>query len=375
MSIEFFWQLPASGDGRALHKEHWNRGDYTPPITNRPVFARTDVRRDGYTWYDHLSQIARAAEITGFDGVLIPQTPAGEEPWIVSGALAREARRLKFLPSLPAPFLSAVYSAKMAISFQRLTGGRLAWNLVTEAHTKKSWHGHRWSIAEQIARTGEFLDVVKGFWNNAPFTYQGRYYEVENGGFSPALTGPELPLIYLSGETEEALALSARHADVHFLPLDSLEATRARIEDLSRRAAVHGRTLRFAIQADVVARNASEDAWKDLRARWDREIARIVPISSSIGNAEGATREDFDQLIQGPNLWAGFGLVRPGAPVGIVGSYQEVAERIREYVDAGVSTFALSANPHLEEAYRIGEQLLPLIKVRSEPAVNLAARN
>jgi len=373
MSIEFFWQLPASGDGRSLRKEYWNRGDYTPAFSNRPVFARTDVRRDGYTWYDHLSQIARAAEITGFDGVSIPQTPGGEEPWVVSGALAREVRRLKFLPSLPAPFLSAVYSAKMAISFQRLTGGRLAWNLITEEHTAKSWHGHRWSIAEQIARTGEFLDVVKGFWNNAPFTYQGRYYEVENGGFGPSLAGPELPLIYLSGETEEALVLSARHADVHFLPLDSIEATRELIKDLSSRATVLGRSLRFAIQADVVARHTGEEAWKDLRARWDREIAKTVPISGSLDNSQIPTSDDFDGLIQSPNLWAGFGLVRPGAPVGLVGSYQELAERIKEYVDAGVSTFALSANPHLEEAYRIGEQLLPLVRVRTANPLSLAS--
>jgi len=374
MSIEFFWQLPASGDGRSLHKDQWTRGDHTPPITDRPVFARIDVRRDGgHTWYDHLAQIARAAEITGFDGVLIPQTPAGEEPIIVSGALAREARRLKFLPAFPAPFLSAVYAAKIALSFQRLTGGRLAWNLITEEHTEKSWHGHRWSIAEQIARTDEFLDVVKGFWNNPPFTYQGKYYEVVDGGFAPALTGPVLPLIYLSGETEEALALSAKHADVHFLPLDSLEATRGRIEDLTRRAAVFGRTLRFGLQADVVARHDSADAWQDLRTRWDRVAAKTVPISGAPGNSQGPSKEDFDALIQGPNLWAGFGLVRPGAPVGIVGSYQEVAERIKAYAEAGVSTFALSANPHLEEAYRIGEQLLPLIKSQTTAAAGQAS--
>lgn len=374
MSIEFFWQLPANGDGRSIHKDHWTRGDYNPPITDRPVFARIDVRRDGgHTWYDHLSQVARAAEITGFDGVLIPQTPAGEEPLIVSGSLAREARRIKFLPAFPAPFLSAVYAAKIAISFQRLTGGRLAWSLITEEHTAKSWHGHRWSIAEQIARTDEFLDVVKGFWNNAPFTYQGKYYEVVDGGFPPALTGPALPTIYLAGETEEALALGAKHADVYFLPLDTLEATIVRIGDLKKRAATLGRSLRFGIQADVVARHSSEDAWSDLRVRWDKAVAKTVPISNSPDNSQGLGKEDFNGLIQGPNLWAGFGLVRPGAPVGIVGSYEEVAKRIKEYAEAGVSSFALSANPHLEEAYRIGEQLLPLVRAQLAETVSKAA--
>ena len=340
MSSEFFWQLPAGGDGRALHPQHWTRGDHAP-VADRPVFARIDLRRDGgHTWYDHLGQIARAAEITGFDGVLIPQTPAGEEPLIVAGALAREARRLQFLPSLPAPFLSAVYAAKIAISFQRLTGGRLAWNLVTEEHGAKSWHGHRWSIAEQIARTDEFLDVVKGFWNQAPFTYQGRYYEVVDGGFPPALSGPKLPAIYLSGESEEARALGAKHADVYFLPLDSLEATRGRIEDLTRRAAALGRTLRFGVQADVVARHSGADAWQDLRTRWDQAAAKTVPISAAPGNSAGPAEDDFDALTQGPNLWAGFGRVRPGAAAGLVGSYAEVAERIRGWL---VETLELTA--------------------------------
>jgi len=362
MSIEFFWQLPASGDGRSIHTSHWKRGDYHKQADEKPVFARIDLRREGgHTWYDHLSQVARAAEITGFDGVLIPQTPSGEEPLIVAGALARETRRLSFLPALPAPFLSAVYASKIAISFQRLTGGRLAWFFITEEHDGKSWHGHRWPVAEQIARTDEFLDVAKGFWNQASFTYRGQYYEVVDGGFPASLAGPQLPLIYLNGDTEEALELSAKHADVHFLPLDSLEATQSRIEDLRQRAAARGRSLRFGIQAEIFARHSDADAWKDLRTQWEQSNAKTVPITSHLPSPS-QRNEDFDDFVIGPDLWSGFGLLRPGAPVGWVGSYTDIAARINEYIGLGIDTFALSANPHLEEAYRIGESLLPVLK-------------
>lgn len=380
MTIEFLWQLPASGDGRALRPEQWTRGDYTPAIQHRPVFARTDVRRDGYTWYDYLAQVARAAELGGFNGVLIPQTPAGEEPWIVAGAVAREVKRLALVPSLPAPFLSAVYAAKMAISFQRLTGGCLAWNLITEDHTAKAWHGHRWSIDEQIARTDEFLDVVKGVWNQAPFTYQGRYYEVENGGFSPALArlpndrtaaagapprGPipsqqPLPTIYWSGESQAALAFGAKHADVHFLPLDTLGATQARIETLRALAAERGRTLRFGIQADVVARHESSDAWQYLRRRWGETSGKTV----SIGAAQPVHASEFDDHTVDENIWSGFGHVRAGASAGLVGSYADLADRIERYARAGVDVFALAGNPHLEEAYHLGTQLLPQVRKR-----------
>jgi len=368
MTTQFFWHLPADGDGRGIRNQERTRGDYSPAVTQRPVFARTDVRRDGYTWFDHLVQIARAAELTGFDGVLIPQTPAGEEPWIVAGSLAREIRKLTFLPSLPAPFLSAVYAAKMAMSFQRLTGGRLAWNLVTEEHRPGVWHGRNWSIAEQIARTGEFLDVAKGFWNDGPFTYHGNYYEVENGGFPPTLSGQPFPRVFLSGTSAEAFALSARHADVHVFALDKLDVIREQVATLDALAQAQGRTLQYAIQTDVVARHTGEEAWNDLRRRFHHAGSKAVAIKAvAIDKAQEIAAHgdaDFDALIRDTNLWAGFGQVRSGGAIGLVGSFDDIAERLDEYAAAGISVFELASNPHLEEAYRIGELLLPRVRAR-----------
>jgi hypothetical protein len=58
MSIEVFWRLPVHGDGRTRYAEQWHRGDYSPHRKSPHPFARTGVQRDGYTYYDHLSQIA-----------------------------------------------------------------------------------------------------------------------------------------------------------------------------------------------------------------------------------------------------------------------------------------------------------------------------
>ncbi len=381
MSIQFIWQLPVDGDGRSFSREQWHRGDFTPASGDAPVFARSDLRHGGgYTWFDYLSQVARAAEIGGFDAVLIPQSAAGEEPLIVAGGLTREIKRLTFVPSLPAPFLSAVYAAKIAVSFQRLSGDRLAWHLVTDGHGSNvhgdsDWHGHRWSASEVIARTSEFLDVVKGVWNTPPFTYQGSYYEVENGGFVPALAdrpraaaaktgegaesgatpkrGPvptqyALPTIYLSGESDEALALSARHADIHVLSLDTPAAIRQRIAQLRELAAAQGRTLRFAIRAEIVAGEQSEIAWNLLQQQWQ----------------SAGRKERFDDYRVDPRIWSGFRQLRSDAASGLVGSYAELAARIGEYAALGVDTFLLSSQPHLEEAFHLGSKLLPLVRAQ-----------
>ena len=65
-----------------------------------------------------------------------------------------------------------------------------------------------------------------------------------------------------------------------------------------------------------------------------------------------------------PNVWAGVGLVRGGAGTALVGSHDEVADRIEEYRDLGFDEFILSGYPHLEEAWRVGEGLMPELRSR-----------
>lgn len=69
-----------------------------------------------------------------------------------------------------------------------------------------------------------------------------------------------------------------------------------------------------------------------------------------------------DNLVISPNLWAGIGLVRGGAGTALVGSPEQVAERIREYQALGINKFILSGYPHLEEAWSFAERVMPLFK-------------
>jgi alkanesulfonate monooxygenase len=73
-----------------------------------------------------------------------------------------------------------------------------------------------------------------------------------------------------------------------------------------------------------------------------------------------------------PNLWAGIGLVRPGAGTALVGSHEQVAERLSEYHELGLEEFILSGHPHLEEAYAVGEGVLPLLSERAAPTPSRA---
>jgi alkanesulfonate monooxygenase len=138
-------------------------------------------------------------------------------------------------------------------------------------------------------------------------------------------------------------------------------------------ASAVGRELRFGIRLHAITRETSEEAWAEadrLLAGLDPEdIARAQEVQRA-SQSEGQRRMTAlhggrtDALEIAPNLWAGVGLVRGGAGTALVGSHQEVADRIEEYHDLGIDEFILSGYPHLEEAYRVGEGVIPELRRR-----------
>jgi len=149
------------------------------------------------------------------------------------------------------------------------------------------------------------------------------------------------------------------------------------IRDLAQ---VQGRMLDYGIRLHVISRDTTEQAW----AEADRLLAGLDPATvqraqASLAQSEsegqrrmrelhagGAAygRGDARSLEVSANLWAGVGLVRGGAGTALVGSHEEVAERIAEYAALGIDHFVLSGDPHLEEAYHFGEGVRPVLERR-----------
>ena len=82
-----------------------------------------------------------------------------------------------------------------------------------------------------------------------------------------------------------------------------------------------------------------------------------------------------DRLRIGPNLWAGVGLVRGGAGTALVGNPKQVAAALRAYMAVGADRFILSGYPHLEEAHRFAELVMPLMPSASRPRRRSAGAN
>src|SRR5689334_16414514 len=99
MTVELFWRIPINGDGRSVAQAGWNRGDWNPPTRRSIAPDFRDPQADHARYVDYLVQVAQAAEISGFDGVLVPSAWNSEEPWIVSTILAQQTRSLRLMPA------------------------------------------------------------------------------------------------------------------------------------------------------------------------------------------------------------------------------------------------------------------------------------
>jgi alkanesulfonate monooxygenase len=143
-----------------------------------------------------------------------------------------------------------------------------------------------------------------------------------------------------------------------------------RVRELAER---EGRELRYGIRLHVIARDSAEEAWAEaqrLLDAMDPEAVATAQANLRASESEGQRRMlelhggQRDGLLVAPNLWAGIGLVRGGAGTALVGSHEEVADRIAEYHEAGIDEFIFSGYPHLEEAYRVGEGVIPVLRER-----------
>jgi alkanesulfonate monooxygenase len=222
-------------------------------------------------------------------------------------------------------------------------------------------------------------------------TRQGRdsaHYRIEDGGLAQPLKAS--PTIYFGGSSSAAETVAAQHADVYLTWAETPPAVAERVVSIRQKAAALGRTVRCGIRLHVITRDSEADAWREAQRLLDNipegaiaEARRTLGTMDSVGQSrmqsfhrDRANIQDARSLEIYPNLWAGVGLVRGGAGVSLVGSHDQVAARIAEFESTGVDTFILSAYPNLEEAVRVGEDLLPRVRgdvVVAQPSALVSA--
>ena len=350
---DVLWFLPTHGDGRYLASD---------------IGAR-------HVTLNYLSQIARAADELGYFGVLLPTGKSCEDSWVVASAMLPLTQRLRYLIAVRPGLSEPSMTARMAATFDRLSGGRLLINVVAggdpgELHGDGVWLDH----AERYEAADEYLQVWRALMRGETVDFAGKHIRCEGGKLLyPPVQTPTPPL-YFGGSSGPGQAVAAEHADVYLTwgepPADVAE----KIAQARAAAAARGRAMQFGIRLHVIVRETAEEAWRaanSLIRHVDDKAIELAQKAFSKFDSVGQQRMARlhggrrDKLEISPNLWAGVGLVRGGAGTALVGNPEQVAARMREYMDLGIDRFILSGYPHLEECYRFAELVFPLLPLRA----------
>lgn len=359
MALQLYWFLPSHGDGRNLVARPGGAGG---------VGDRRRVCDPNY-----LAQVAEAADGQGFHGALLPFGLFCEDPWLIGAAVAARTERLRFMVAVRPGLMSPTLVAQMSATFQRITGDRLELNVVTggdpeEQHRYGDWLDH----AARYARTSEFLEILRSSWAG-PTDLDGVHYTV--AGARVMRPPRSVPKIFVGGSSDAAVRVACRHADVYLCWAEPPAGIAEQFTRVRAHAAGAGTAApACGTRLHVISRDRAEDAWAvaealsaDLEPDTVRAARRRMEASDSVGQSRMAALHD-EHRERGPevapNLWNGIGLVRQGPGLTLVGSHAEVAERIAELHDVGVEYLILSGQPHLEEAYWVGEGVIPLLRER-----------
>src|SRR5215470_5516867 len=203
MNLRFHWMLPKGGEvaiktARATARYRAKSTASTSPAT----------RPDMEGWV----RFAFHAEEAGIESVLISFSRYEPDPLLVSCALGRATRKLKFIAAFRSGLTQPTTFVQQVNTLSALIGGRVALNVVAgSSSSEQRGYGDFLAHDERYARAEEFLTICRSFWlSGGEADFDGKYYRVERGKLHTPFLAPDraTPEIYVSGHSEQSERLA-----------------------------------------------------------------------------------------------------------------------------------------------------------------------
>ena len=323
------------------------------------------------TWTS-VRTLAQRSEQIGYDLTLIAELFLNDikgidapslDAWTTSAALAAVTERLELMIAVRPTFHHPAILAKQAANIDRISDGRVSLNVVS------SWwrdEARRYGVQfdehdQRYARTAEWLAVVDGVWREPAFSFTGKFYQVDETVAEPKPVRRPRPPIYAGGESEAAKSLIARTCDAYVMHGDPPERIAGRIADLRKRREATGlASLHFGMAAYAIVRSTEREARRELE-----RITNVAPGSPGYGNyTDWIANTKLEQRVSLED----YSVSNRGLRAGLIGTPDQVAQRVRELERVGIDLLLLQCSPQLEEMERFAEEVMPLVDAAREAA-------
>ena len=303
--------------------------------------------------WSYVKRLAQRSEQIGFDLTLIAELNLNDikgveapslDAWSTAAALAAVTNRIELMVAVRPTFHQPALLAKQAANIDHISNGRLTLNVVS------SWwasEAHMYGVGfdqhdDRYARTSEWLDVIDGVWKQDHFSYSGKYYRIEDNVLQPKPVSKPRPTLYAGGESPAAKELIAAKCDAYLMHGDPPERVGEKIADLRQRRAQHDSVpLKFGVAGYAIVRETEKEA--------QDEVRRITDVQQS-----AAGYANYQQWLAGTQLeqrvsLEDYSVSNRGLRSGLVGTAEQVSERLRQFEKAGVDLVLLQFSPQLEE--------------------------
>ncbi len=281
-----------------------------------------DLGRDSLWVYDHFHNVPVPAHETMF------------EAWTTIAAISQRTSRIKLGQMVGcAPYRSPSMLAKITSSIDVMSGGRLIWGIGA------GWYEHEFKgygypflkASERIAVLRETVEIVKAMWSEPDVTYAGKHFQLDGAQCDPKPVQTPHPQILIGGGGEQlTLRVVARHADA---------------------SNFGGKPHEWAAKAEILKGHCAAVGrdYDEIQKTWSPEI--FIRETEAEVTAAGS-RSFWGEPVES---WTAGNLV---------GTPEQVAERIQAYVDLGCTGFYpwCSDYPDTETVRLFAEQVAPALR-------------
>ena len=362
--------VPASSFETPLKFAYW-----VPNVSGGLVVSTIEQRTDWQLPYN--SRLAKIAEDSGFEYALTQTRYAASygadkqhEASAFSLALLGATERLRVIAAFHPGMWHPGVLAKWLITADHLSGGRAAVNIVSGwlkdefVNFGLEWLEHD----ERYVRTEEFIRALRGLLTEDGYTQDGKYYSIDGFTLNPKpvdVPGRPHPEIFFGGNSTAAQATAGRVADWYFSNGRTLEGYEENVAGVLASAAQAGRSPRFGLNGFVIARESrqeAEDTLREIVAKAHRPA--VEGFRQSVQEAGASTKD-------GKGMWADSSFedlvqYNDGFKTRLIGTPEEIADRIIEYKKVGVNLLLTCYLHFQEEVAAFGRDVMPIVREKEK---------